>query len=77
MTNLTHNSFLYMSISILYMFRASKCSSSRDSIVSIRYLVYSYVTLAVWYACLDGPEFHPNLHTRRSPTKSDMYQISY
>ena len=40
MTILTHNSFLYMFISILCMFRAYKCSSSGDSIVSIRYLVY-------------------------------------
>ena len=52
MTNLTHNSFLYMFTSILYMFRAFKCSSSGDSIVSIRYVVY--VTLTVWYAGLDG-----------------------
>jgi len=40
-----------MFISILYMFRAFKCSSSGDSIESIRYLVY--VTLTVWYAGLD------------------------
>ena len=33
------------------MFRAFKCSSSGDAIVSIRYLVY--VTLTVWYADLD------------------------
>ena len=46
MTNLMHNSFLYMFISILYMFRAFKCPSSGDSIVSIRYLVY--VTLCRW-----------------------------
>ena len=39
MTNLTHGYFLYMFISIHYMFRAFKCSSSGDSIVSIRYLV--------------------------------------
>ena len=52
MTNLTHNSFLCMFISILYMFRAFKCSSLRDSIVSIQYL--GYVTLTVWYAGLDG-----------------------
>ena len=31
--------FLYLSISILYMFRATKCSSSGESIVSIRPLV--------------------------------------
>jgi len=41
-----------MFISILYMFRAFKCSSSGDSIVSIRYMVY--ITLTVWYAGLDG-----------------------
>ena len=42
-----HISLLYMFISILYMFRALKCSSSGDSIVSIRYLVY--VTLCFVY----------------------------
>jgi len=35
--------FPYMFISILYMFRATTCSSSGESIVSIRYL--AYVTL--------------------------------
>ena len=40
MTNLKHCFFLYMFISILYMFRAFKCSSSGDSIITIRYLVY-------------------------------------
>jgi len=49
---MTHIYFLYMFISILYMFRAFKCSLSGDSIVSIRYLVY--VTLTVRYAGLDG-----------------------
>jgi len=44
---MTHGSFLYMFISILYMFRAFKCSSSGDSIVSIRYLVY--VILCRWH----------------------------
>jgi len=33
-------------IPVLYMFRATKCSSSGDSIVSIRPLVY--VTLCRW-----------------------------
>ena len=47
------NSFLYMFISVLYIFRAFKCSSSGDSIVSIRYLVY--ITLTDWYAGLDVP----------------------
>jgi len=32
--------FLYMFISILYMFRASVCSSSGESVSSIRHLVY-------------------------------------
>ena len=46
MTNLTHNSFLCMFISILYVFWAFRCSSSGDSVASIRYLVY--VTLCRW-----------------------------
>ena len=45
--------FLYMFISILYMFRATVCSSSGESIVSIRHL--AYVTLCGWsYAGVDG-----------------------
>ena len=32
--------FLYLFIPVLYMFRATKCSSSGESIVSIRPLVY-------------------------------------
>ena len=39
-TNLTHSSFPYMFISILYKFRATICSSSGESIVSIRLLAY-------------------------------------
>ena len=31
---------LYLFLPILYMFRATKCSSSGESIVSIRFLVY-------------------------------------
>jgi len=38
--------FFVMFISILYMFQAFKCSSSGDSRVSIRYLVY--VTQCRW-----------------------------
>ena len=41
--------FLYLFIPFLYMFRAAKCSSSGESIVSIRPLVY----VTVWYAGLD------------------------
>jgi len=38
--------FLYLFIPIIYMFRATKCSSSGESIVSVRPLVY--VTLCRW-----------------------------
>jgi len=38
--------FLYLFIPVLYMFRATKCSSSGDSIVSIRPRVY--VTVCRW-----------------------------
>jgi len=37
---------LYIFVSILYMFRATLCSSSGQSIVSIQHLVY--VTLCRW-----------------------------
>ena len=75
MTNLTHNSFLYMFISILYMFQAFKCSSSGDSVVSVWYLVY--VIICRWPSGMQVWTFHPNLHTRQSPTYSNIYQISY
>ena len=39
----------YVFISILYMFRATSCSSSGESIVSIQHLVY--VTLTVTVSC--------------------------
>ena len=46
--------FLYLFIPILYMFRATNCSSSWESIVSIRPLVYvSVVLLTVQHAGLD------------------------
>ena len=46
------------------MVRATKCSSSSgESFVSIRHLVYAGV--------------HPNLHTTRPRTYSDIYQRSY
>ena len=66
---------MYMFISILYMFRAATCSSSGESIVSIRHLVY--VTLYRWPSSMQAWMFHPNLHTRQSPTKSDIYQITH
>jgi len=59
--------FLYLFIAVIYMFRATNCSSSGESIVSIRPLVH--VTYIQWYI----PEvlliqltllmFHLNLHT--------------
>ena len=55
--------FLYIFILILYVFRAFKCSSSGDSIVSIRYLVY--VTLCRLPSGMQVWTFRPNLHTRR------------
>jgi hypothetical protein len=61
--------FSYMFISILYMFRATPCSSSGESVVSIQLLVY--VTLCRWPSSMQvGKE----LQTRRSPTHSDIYQ---
>jgi hypothetical protein len=69
-TNLTHF-LIYLFISLLYMFRATQCSSSGDSIVSIHHLVC--ITLCrwrAWYAGLD-------LRTRQSPTLSAIYQMMY
>jgi len=57
------------------MFRAALCSSSEESIVSIRHLVY--VTLCGWLCGMQVWMFHLNLHTTRSPTYSDIYQMSY
>jgi hypothetical protein len=67
-----HSSFSYMFISIHYMFRAPMRSSSEESIVSIRHLIY--VTLCRWPSSVQV-WFHPNLHTRWSPTQSDIYQM--
>ena len=55
MTNLTRIYFLCMFISILYMFRAFKCSSSGDSVVSIQYLVY--VTLCRWPSGMQSDKY--------------------
>ena len=51
----------YTFISILYMFRAAMCSSSGESIVSIRRLVY--VTLYRRPSSMQVWTFRPNLHT--------------
>jgi hypothetical protein len=59
-------SFLYMFISVLYIFWAKLYSSSGEKIVSIRHLV-----------CRSGrnrTQFLPDLLTRRSPTQTDIYQ---
>ena len=61
----------YVFISILCMFRATSCSSSGESIVSIRHLVY--VTLCRWPFRVQVFD----LYTKRSPTQSDIYQTSY
>jgi len=54
MTNLTRI-FFCVFISILYMFRATSCSSSGESIVSIHHL--AYVTLCRWsFRVQVGPE---------------------
>jgi hypothetical protein len=66
-TNLTH--FFNVSISLLYMFRATQCSSSGESIVSIHLLVY--ITLCRWSSVMEVRD----LHTRRPPTQSDIYQM--
>ena len=60
-------------ISILYMFRATLCSSSGESIVSIQHLVY--VSLCRWPFGMQVGKFLPDLHTGRSPTQSDIYQM--
>jgi hypothetical protein len=63
--------FTYMLISILYMFRATSCPSSGESIVSIQHLVH--VTL--WPSSMQVRKELPDLHTKRSPAQSDMYQM--
>jgi len=43
MTNLTHNSFINNTfITVLYMFRATSCSSSGGQILLIQHLVSSF-----------------------------------
>ena len=66
---------LYIFISILYMFRATLCSSSGESVVSIQHLVY--VTLCRWPSGVQVGQELPDLHTGRSPTQSDIYQMLY
>jgi len=58
--------FLYLFIPVLYMFRAIKCSSSGESIVSIRPLVY--VTLCRWpcgmHTCITHDHLQRVTYTR-------------
>jgi len=57
--------FLYLFFPILYMFRATKCPSWGESIISIRPLVY--VTLCRWHVVcrFTWNRFHLNGHLRR------------
>jgi hypothetical protein len=107
-------------VSILYMFRATSCSSSGESTVSIQPLVYvnlcrwpfrvqvgkerfptctrnghrhrltyhhenQFYQCNLWYISLcvgdrfvcRSDRFLSDLHTKRSPTQSDIYQKSY
>jgi len=61
----------YVFISMIYMFRATSCSSSGESIESVQHLVY--VTLCMWPFGVQVSD----LHTKRSPTQSDIYQVLY
>ena len=62
----------YVFISTLYTFRANTCSLSGESTVSIQHLVY--VTLCRWPFRV---QVRKDLHTKRSPTQSDIYQMLY
>jgi hypothetical protein len=73
-----HNSFSCMLISILYMFRVGMGPSSGELIVSMRHL--AYVTLHRWPFGVKvwmWLQSHRSLHTKRSSTQSDIYQMSY
>jgi hypothetical protein len=54
------------------MFRATSCSSSGQSIVSLQPLVC--VTLCMWPFRVQVEKFLSDLHTKRPPTQSDTYQ---
>jgi hypothetical protein len=56
-TNLTH--FLNVFISLLYMFRATQCSSSGESILSIHHL--EYITLCRWLSDMQVREREDNI----------------
>ena len=52
-------------ISLLYMFRATQCSSTGESIVSMHHLVY--INLCRWPSGMQVRDLSV-LHTRRPPT---------
>jgi len=58
-------------ISLFHMFRETQCSPSGESVVSIHHLVY--ITLCRWPPVMQVSD----LHTRRPPTQSDIYQMMY
>jgi len=53
---------MYLFISFLYKFRATQCSSSGESIVSIHHLVY--ITLCRWLVCRHTSHLHRVIYTR-------------
>jgi len=63
----------YVFISILYMFRETPCSSSGGSVVSKHPLVY--VTLCRWPFRVHVGKVLSDMHTKRSPTQRDIYQV--
>ena len=65
----------YVFISIHYMFRATSCSSLGASILSIQLL--AYVTLCRWPFHVQVGKFLSDLHMKRSPTQTDIYQRLY
>jgi len=75
-TNLKHIYFsLYLFILILYMFRATKCSSSGESIVSIRPLVYA--TVCRWPCGLPGkPPYHTVTYIEWHTPKVVLIQLT-
>jgi len=50
---------IYLFISLLYLFRATQCSSSGESIVSIHHLIY----ITAWNAGAEGSAFQTVTYT--------------
>jgi len=68
--NLVHNSFS-MFIYILFMFRATICPSSGETIEFIRHLA-----LVILYGWRSGMQVHMLLYTRPSSIQNNKYQVS-